>query len=252
MPRLSAALVVVLALAFGASSASAAGVSGRLGAVPTLHGGRPTLPLLVAGGAVRKVRLAPGWRIVHGTTRLDLGGLRIGDRLRVPADRRRVVVLARGAVVSFRALSQRLQAAQSAGADTSTALHKFLGTTLDRPGADSLRTTLNTLDERVLALATVLDAERAGIVAVVGPSRDADLVGRLQAAADAAHTASGQLEQAVTQLDDILSLLPKTGFNLPFDSVSTIPDLATSALNYLNQALPPVGQLLQAILAGGG
>jgi hypothetical protein len=148
--------------------------------------------------------------------------LRIGDKLRVPANRRRVVVLA------------------------------FLGTTLDRPGAESLRTTLNMVDERVLTLAGALAAERQGIVAVVGPARDADLVGRLQAAEDAGHTASGQLEQAVTQLDDILSLLPKTGFNLPFDSISTVPDLATSALNYLKQALPPVGQLLQAILAGGG
>jgi hypothetical protein len=251
MPRLSAALAVVLAFAFAASSASAAGVEGRLGAVPTLHHGRATLPLLV-GSSVQKVRLAPGWRIVHGTTRLDLGALRIGDRLRVPANRRRVVVLARGSVVSFRALSQRLQAAQSAGADASTALHKFLGTTLDRPGAESLRTTLNTVDEQVLALAAVLAAERQGIVAVVGPSRDADLVGRLRAAEDAGHTASGQLEQAVTQLDDILSLQPKTGFNLPIDTVSAVPDLATSALNYLKQTLPPVGALLQAILAGGG
>jgi hypothetical protein len=247
MPRLLASLVVALV----AFPASASAFEGRLAAVPTLLHGRPSLPL-VARGSVRTVRLAPGWRVVHGRTRLDLGALRIGDRLRVPADRRRVVVVRRGTVLSFRALSAKLTAAQSAGTDASNALHTFLTTALDRPGAESLRTTLNTLDERVLALAGVLASQRQGIVAVAGQSRDATLVGRLQAAENASDTASGQLEHAVTDLDRALSLLPRSTFNLPFDSISTVPDLATSAIDYLKQTLPPVGDLLQAILAGSG
>ncbi|MCW3064862.1 MAG: hypothetical protein JWN32_2034 [Solirubrobacterales bacterium] len=250
MPRFFAALVVLAAVAVP-PAASASVVEGRLGGVPALHGGRATLPLLV-GGSLRSVRLATGWRIVRGTTRLDLGALRIGDRLRVPSSRRRVVVVRRGSVISFRALSERIQGAQGAGSAASTALHTFLSQRLDRPGAESLRTTLNTLDERVLSAADGLGAERQAIVAVVGSSGDAELLGRLQAAEDASHTASGQLEQAVTQLDNALSLIPPTGTNLPFDTVSTVPDLATSALNYLKQSLPFVGNLLQAILAGGG
>jgi hypothetical protein len=102
----------------------------------------------------------------------------------------------------------------------------------------------------VQALAASLDAERLGIVAVGGAARNAKLVGQLQTAADAGRSASGQLEQAVTQLDDALSLLP-VGASLPLQSIATVPDLANSALAYLKQALPPVGNLLQAILAGG-
>jgi hypothetical protein len=233
----------------------ASALEGQLAGVPTLHGGRVMLPLIV-GGAVRNVRLPRGARLVHGRTRLDLGALRIGDRVRVPTHQRRVAVARRGAVISFRALSDRIKGAQGAGVDASNALHTFLTVHLDRPGAESLRTTLNTLDERVLSAADGLGAERQAIVAVVGSSRaasrDAGLLSRLQAAVDASHTASGQLEQAVTQLDTALSLIPPTGTNLPFDSVSAVPDLATSALNYLKQSLPPVGNLLQAILAGGG
>jgi hypothetical protein len=249
MPRLLALLVVALI----ALPASASAFEGRLAALPSVHHGRASLPL-IADGSVRSVRLAPGWRIVHGRARLDLGALRIGDRLRVRGDRRRVVVVRRGTVLSFRALSDKLRAAQSAGTDAADALHTFLTIALDRPGAESLRTTLNILDERVLSLAGVLATQRQGIVAVAGAGagRDAALVGRLQDAEAASNTASGQLEHAVTDLDRALSLLPRTAFNLPFDSVSTVPDLATSALNYLKQALPPVGDLLQAILAGGG
>jgi hypothetical protein len=253
MPRTVTAFVAALFFALAPASASA--LEGRLGGVPTVHGGHATLPLLV-GGSVRTVRLPSGWRIVHGTMRLDLGALRIGDRVRVPARGRRAVVVRRGTVISFRALSQRIKDAQSAGLDASNALHVLFSTTLARPDAEALRTRLNTLDERVLAAADGLAAERQAIVAVIGsapvPARGAELLSRLRAAEDASHTASGQLEQAVTQLDSALSLIPRTGFNLPIDTVSTVPDLATSALNYLKQSLPPVGNLLQAILAGGG
>jgi hypothetical protein len=241
-------LLVTLAVAL-ALPASAAAVEGRLAGIPSLQHGRASLPLL-AHGTVRDVRLAPGWRIVSGRVRLDLGALRIGDRLRVPANRRRVVVVRRGTVLSFRALNDRLGAAQTAGADVSSALHAVTAV-LDRPGAESLRTKLNTLDEQVQSLDAVLDAQRAGIAALGSPARDAALVASLQAASDAGRAASGQLEQAVTQLDGALSLVPLTSPNLPFETISTVPALADSALASLKQGLPLVGNLLQAILAGG-
>jgi len=242
--KVLATLAVVLAL-----PSSAAAFEGRLAGIPSVHGDRATLPML-AHGAVRDVRLARGWRIVHDRVRLDLGGLRIGDRLRVPADRRRVVVVRRGSVLSFRALDGKLGDAQAAESDVSSAL-RALTAVVDRPAAESLRTKLNTLDEQVQALDSVLDAQRAGIAALGSPPRDAALVSRLQAASDAGRAASGQLEQAVTQLDDALSLVPLTSPDLPFETISAVPALADSALAYLKQSLPTVGNLLQAVLAGG-
>jgi hypothetical protein len=249
MPRSLVALATALTVLLVPSVAAA--FDGTLAGVPSVHHGRATLPL-IARGKVRDVRLARGWRIVHRTVRLDLGGLRIGDRLRVPRSRKRVVIVRRGTVVSFRALAERLSSAQKTAGDASTALSTFVSTRLDRPGAESLRTTLNLLDQQLQSLAAALEGERQGIVAVAGPARDATLVGQLQGAEDASHTASGQLEQAVTQLDDALSLLPPGTLNLPLQSVSAVPALAGSALTYLKQSLPPVGNLLQAILAGGG
>ena len=248
MPRSLLALATALTLLLIPSSALA--FDGTLAGVPSLRGGHATLPVL-AGGKVRGVRLATRYRLVHGATRIDLGGLRIGDRLRVPRDRRRVVILRRGTVISFRALSKRLTSTQQAGTDASSALNAFLAGGLDRPGAEGLRTRLNLLDERLQSLAAGLQAEREGIVAVAGPARNAKLVGEMQTAQDASNTASGRLEQAVTQLDNALSLLPAGAGSLPLQTISTVPALAGSALTYLKQALPPVGNLLQAILAGG-
>jgi hypothetical protein len=248
MPRSLAALATALTLLLIPSAASA--FDGTLAGVPSLHGGRATLPVLT-GGKVRSVKLARGWRIVHRAVRIDLGGLRIGDRLRVPRSRQRVVIVRRGTVISFRALSGRLTSAQKAASDASSALSAFLAGGLDRPGAEALRTQLNVLDERLQTLGTGLDAERQGIVTVAGASRNVKLVGQLQTAQNAGQSASGQLEQAVTQLDDVLSILP-TGASVPLQTVSAVPALANSALAYLKQALPPVGNLLQAILAGGG
>jgi hypothetical protein len=241
-------VLVTLAVALALPSTAAA-LEGRLAGIPSVHGDRATLPLLTHG-AVRDVRLARGWRIVHGRARLDLGALRIGDRLRVAQDRRRVVVVRRGTVLSFRALNGKLGDAQGAESDVSSAL-ATLTKVVDRPAAESLRTKLNTLDEQVQSLDSVLDAQRAGIAALGSPPREAALVARLQAASDAGRAASGQLEQAVTQLDGALSLVPLTSPDLPFETISTVPALADSALASLKQTLPTVGNLLQAILAGG-
>src|SRR5262245_57770449 len=141
MPRSLVALATALSVLAVPSTALA--LDGTLAAVPTVHHGRVSLPLL-AGGRVREVRLAPGWSLVHGATRIDLAGLRIGDRLRVPRSRRRIVVLRRGTVISFRALGHRLAAAQSTASDASAALGAFVTSRLDRPGAENLRADLNT------------------------------------------------------------------------------------------------------------